>query len=94
MNDKLIKDALGNQAAMNALISNASWQDIAGECSNCGKATLQKAHTNPMKALGGLVTCASCNHTESFTNYFIKSAFPIQKMPEGALQFYFEEQKK
>jgi ssDNA-binding Zn-finger/Zn-ribbon topoisomerase 1 len=88
MKEKLIKDALDNQAGMKALISNASWQDMDGECSNCGKATLQKAHTNPMRTLGGLVTCTSCNRTESFTNHFIKSAFPIEKMPEGALPFY------
>jgi len=91
MNDKLIKDALDDQAGMKALISNASWQHVEGECVNCGKSTLQKSHTNPMRAMGGLITCTSCNRTESFTNYIAKSMFPIQKMPEGALPFFFGE---
>lgn len=94
MNDKLIKDALDDKAGMKALISNSSWQDAEGECVNCGKSTLQKSHTNPMRTMGGLITCTSCNRTESFTNYIAKSMFPIQKMPEAALPFFFGELEK
>lgn len=93
MMEKFIKDALANQASMKALIPNASWQDMEGECPNCGKTTLQKAHTSPLRTLGGLVTCTSCNRTESFTNYIAKSMFPIQNMPEGA-PFYLENLDK
>jgi hypothetical protein len=91
MMEKFIKDALDNQAGMKALITNASWQDIEGECLNCGKCNLQKAHTNPMRALGGLVTCTNCNRTESFTSHIAKSMFPIQKMIGGALTSYIKD---
>jgi len=94
MSQNFVKKALANQTGMQSLISNAKWFAIEGECVHCGKSTLQKAHTNPLRALGGLITCTSCNVTESFTNYFSKAAFPIQKMPDGALPFYLEELDK
>lgn len=73
------------------MIPNASWEDIDGDCVHCGKSTLQKTHTNPLRSLGGLITCTSCNVTESFTNYFIKAASPIQKMSPGAIPYYLDK---
>ena len=95
MNDEEIKKILEtNKQGQAALLGCRNWQELQGKCNYCEQETLEYSRGISLRTYGGLVHCKSCNRTESPTNYFAKAAFPIQKMPDGALPFYLNELSK
>ncbi len=82
---KIISD---NSLGMMSLLGGAKFEEVAGKCTKCDAENLEMSRGISLRVYAGIFRCKSCGHTESTSMHLMKSSFPIQKMPEGALPFY------
>jgi len=57
-------------------------------CSSCGSEEVDRSMSPLGSAFSGSIICKACGRRESVMVHIAKTAFPVQKMPDGALPFY------
>lgn len=63
---------------------------VSGQCTRCGKGDLRLYRGMSLRNNSGIFKCNSCGHVESYNSQIIKSAFPIQKIQDGAIPYYLD----
>ena len=96
--DKVIKAPLDNQQPRGALAAPIEgffkyhWEPCGEkvQCLTC-KGPMEHGRRPLQGVMAGMVRCLKCGRQMGFSSYFIRSAFPVEPLPDGARLFYDKE---